>query len=176
MRHWIDTVRRLVEAAAPIIMNVRSPDDINDNAKVNVGLLYRGVEAGPDAIKSLRYFKGGDLGDGIYLTAWEELAASYGGGPKASVRNGTRVVYAYHVAPLFPEDVVYFFGGMRRDDPVRLISGNGIDLWQGPWEGAKVEAAVRQHGGVKMVIGTPASVGINQVAVRDQSILKPVDR
>jgi hypothetical protein len=153
-------------------MNVRSPEDINANAKVTMGVLYRGVETGPDATQALRYFKGGDLGDGIYLTAWKELAASYGGGPKASVRSGTRVVYAYQVTPLFPEDVVYLFGGLRRREPVRLVSGNGIELWEGPWVSSEIEAALRQHGG-KVVIGTPDSIGINQVAVRDRSILKP---
>ena len=161
----------IFEAAPPVIMGVRTPDDINANAKVNLGVLYRGVEAGPDATQALRHFNGGDLGDGIYMTAWKELAATYGGGPKASVRKGSRVVYAYQVAPLFPEDVAYFFGGLRRGEPVQLVSGNGIKLWEGPWESAQIEAALRSHE-IKVVIGTPGSIGLNQVAVRDQAILR----
>lgn len=152
---------------------IRTPDDIDSNAKVDIGVLYRGVETGPDATQALRQFSGGDLGDGIYLTPVRSLAGSYGGGPKASVRAGTRTVHAYRVAPLFGEDVVYLFGGSRHNDPVRLISGNGIELWRGGWSGAAIEKALSQHGGVKLVIGTANSVGVNQVAVRDRSILVP---
>ena len=168
MRAYIDLIRTLYES-------VRSPEDIDANAKVDLGVLYRGVEAGPNAQQALRHFKGGDLGDGIYLTAEQGLAASYGGGPKASVKAGTRVVHAYRVAPLFPEDVVYLFGGRRADEPVRLVSGTGIELWHGPWKSAAIETALRHHPGIRVVVGTPDSVAVNQIAVRDPSVLSPME-
>ena len=149
-------------------LTVTAPEDIDPNTKVVLPVLYRGVEAGTNAQRAVRVFRHGDLGDGVYVTAHEWLAKTYGGGP-----NGARVVHRYQIEPLFPEDVAYLFGGGVSAEDVSLISGNGIELWRGPWSGANVEAALRSHD-IKLVIGTPKSVGVNQIAVRDPQLLHPI--
>lgn len=154
-------------------------EDINPNAKVELGQVFRGVEGtAKDPLLAARHFKGGDLGDGIYMTQQEWLAKEYGGGPKARIKDGTRIVHEYDINPLFPEDVVYVFGGADGGE-TRFVSGNGIELWRGNWRGSgmgsgrsnpDVEKALS---GVKVVIGTPDSIGHNQVSIRDRSILTP---
>lgn len=156
------------------VLAVTDESQIDPYARVRMPPLYRGVEGGTDAIKALRAFRGGDLGNGIYFTAWKKLAASYGGGPKASVRAGTRVVHTYEITrPLFPEEVAYLFGGAHDGDECRLVSGNGIEFWRGPWESALIEQALADQE-ISIVIGTPESIGVNQIAVRDPSLVVPV--
>lgn len=177
LRSWMDTVSQMVCEAIEDALSVRTPDQINPNAKVVLPTLYRGVEGGTDAQRAIRMFKGGDLGDGVYVTADKSLAQSYGGGWKASIKNGGRVVHAYSIDPLFPEDVAFLFGGLRADDsdPTCLVTGNGIEIYRGEWSGAHLESALRGTG-IKLVIGTPDSVGINQIAVRDPTLLHPLSR
>jgi hypothetical protein len=152
---------------------VRRPDQLDPNQRIDVGLLYRGVEGQTDAVKALRYFTGGDLGDGIYFTPDRRLAATYGGGPRASIRAETRVVHTYRLAhALYPEDVTFLFGGLRSGEGVSLFSGNGIRLWHGPWATPEMEQALKRGG--RLVIGTPDSIGVNQIAVRDPSLVLPI--
>ena len=162
MRHFIDVV-------IPLCETVITPNDIDPHAKVVLPIVYRGVEAGTDSRRAIRAFKGGDLGDGVYVTEHEWLAKTYGGGP-----NGARIVHAYRVAPLFPEDVAYLFGGAQAHSPVSLVTGNGIEIWQGAWSGKTIEAALHGHD-IKIVIGTPQSVGVNQIAVREPALLSPIE-
>lgn len=160
--------------------DVIRPEDINPNVKISLGPIYRGTEGGIDAATAAkRTMVGGDLGTGVYVTPDENLAATYGGGPRASVKAGTRAVHSYEAADLYPEEVAYVFGGMGMDDPVKIISGNGIPLYEGPWTGGTgrpggaMEDALQAHEGLKVIVGTPDSVGVNQIAVRDPSILQP---
>ena len=155
----------LIETAP---LAVTTPEDIDSNTKIVLPVLYRGVEAGTDAQRAVRVFRHGDLGDGVYVTAHEWLAKTYGGGP-----NGQRVVHRYQIDPLFPEDVAYLFGGGVSAEDVTLVSGNGIELWRGPWSGANIEVALHGHD-IKLVIGTPKSVGVNQIAVREPRLLRPI--
>jgi len=163
----------MVEARRDIletsVLTVRTPKDINPNAKVVLPVVYRGVEAGIDARRALRVFRDGDLGDGVYVTQHKWLAQTYGGGP-----GGKRVVYPYRIAPLFPEDIAYLFGGRKAGEPVSLVTGNGIEIWRGEWTGRNVEAALRGHG-LDLVIGTPESIALNQIAVREPNLLHPIE-
>jgi hypothetical protein len=152
---------------------VNAPEDINPNEKVRLPTVYRGVEGGTDAAGALRVFSGGDLGDGIYLTPWRALAESYGGA------EGAGAVHAYGLTrDLEPNEVAYLFGGLGKDGnwDVTLVRGDGVELYRGPWDGgsgkpgSKLDAAL---GDVKAVVGTPDSVGVNQVAIRDGSLLGP---
>lgn len=156
---------RLLETAP---LAVLSPDDLDFNTKVVLPVVYRGVEAGTDASNAIRLSRGGDLGDGVYVTAQEWLAKTYGGGP-----GGKRVVHRYKVDPLFPEDVAYLFGGKKTGELVSLMTGNGIKLWQGDWTSANLEAVLRRNG-MELVIGTPNSIGLNQIAVRNPRLLHPL--
>ena len=151
----------------------RTAAEINPNTKVNLGTLYRGSEGGIDAATAMRHSPVGDLGAGIYVTPSENIASSYGGGPSASVKAGTRAVHSYELQSLYPEDVAYVFGGRKVGEPASLVSGNGIELWSGEWGSAAMEKAIQKHEGIKVVIGTPDSIGINQINVRDPSILTP---
>lgn len=163
---------RLVETDA---LTVTWPEDIDANSKIDIGIVYRGVEGGTDSTEALRHFIGGDLGNGIYVTADKRLAASYGGGPKASLNAGTRVVHAYRLSrALFPEEVIFLFGGAHHGEPILLISGSSIELWHGAWQSSVIEAVLRKLGQIALVIGTPNSIGINQIAVRDRSLLMPL--
>ena len=112
----------------------------------------------------------------MYLTHSQDLASTYGGGPTASVKAGTRAVHGYQLKkPLFPEDAAYIFGGKKRGEEVRIVSGNGIEVWRGPWSSKAMEDALQNHA-FKIVIGTPDSIGLNQIAVRDKSILAPLEK
>ena len=64
------------------------------------------------------------------------------------------------------------FGGRGFKEPVQLVSGNGIPMWEGPWKGDQIEKALSQHGGIKAVIGTPDSIGYHQVSIREPKLLK----
>ena len=140
---------------------------------VKLGTVYRGTETGPTPQAALRSFEGGDLGHGVYLTGSKELAGSYGGGPQASLSKGTRTVHSYDVKPLYPEEVAYIFGGHKYGEPAHLVSGNGIHLWSGEWSAKNIEAALQNHPDIKAIIGTPDSIGINQISVRAPEILTP---
>lgn len=144
-------------------------------------ILFRGTEPG-DPISTLRYFRAGDLGDGYYLTPRWWLAATYGGGPNASVRAGTRVVHAYELdRHVGPGEVAYLAGGSAGGEHARLLSGIGYTMWSGTWSGLTAETASRdamnraaRDGGAKLIIGLPDSVGINQIAVIERDILEPI--
>ena len=145
-----------------------TPEAINPNQKIELGTVFRGTEAGGSPVRSSL----GDLGTGAYVTPHEWLAKSYGGGPTASVRAGTREVHQLEAKSLYPDDVAYVFGGSRHNEPVSIYSGNGIKLWEGEWSAKNMEDALADHEGIKAVIGTPGSIGINQISIRDPSILK----
>jgi hypothetical protein len=177
MRNWIDLVESsLIEAVA--VTSITSPDQLDANSKIVFPTLYRGVEGGTDAAKAIRTFRGGDIGDGVYLTAEKWLAASYSGGPKSRVSDGSRAVHAYTIRPLFPEEVAFVFGGRGSSDPsanyTSLVSGNGIELWAGKWSPQAMEQVLADDG-IKVVVGTPKSIGLNQICVRDFSLLKNVN-
>lgn len=163
---------QLYENLSPV--SVTEPDQLDGYAKIEFPILYRGVEGGTDAARAIRHSGGGDMGDGVYLTAHAPTAATYGGGPRASISAGTRVVHAYTIVKvLYPEDVVFMFGGRLIGSTVTLVSGNGITLWSGPWKSKQIEAALAEHD-AKIVVGTEHSIGRNQVCVRDFSLLRPV--
>lgn len=145
-----------------------SPEEINPNIKVDLGTLHRGMEAG--ATQSMRSSLG-DLGHGVYATPQRWLAETYGGGPSANMASGSRQVKSYNTQTMYPEDVAYIFGGKNYGEPVHLFSGNGIPLWSGEWSGKNIEGALADHSGIKAVIGTPNSIGVNQISIRDHSIL-----
>lgn len=170
----MNDIRRWMTLCETSPLAVKAPDDIDPNVKVVLPTVYRGVEAGTDAQRAVRMFRGGDLGDGVYVTAKEWLAKTYGGGPQASVKNRRRVVHAYRLDALYPEDVAYLFGAATGGQPVSLVSGNGIELWRGPWSGGAIERALRGHD-IALVIGTPNSIGVNQIAVRHPNLLHPLD-
>ena len=142
----------------------RTPDDIDPAKMVKLPTLYRGSGVGQAGNLNVA---DGDIGRGVYLTPNRKIAESYGGGPTASVSDGTRVVTAYTVPHLYPGDVVYVFGAKRVDDDVSLVSGTGIELWKGTYSPANVERVLAQQDDLKAVIGTPDSVGLNQIAIRD---------
>ena len=145
-------------------------------------IVYRGTEAGPNAQQAIRPMVGGDLGDGVYVTPSEDLAGSYGGGPGASVKKGTRAVHSYDMPDLPPEHVAYVHGGAKIGEDVRIVNGHGEEIYSGPWDGgtgtpgSKMEAALQQHPQIKAVVGTPESIGVNQISIRDPSILTPSGR
>jgi hypothetical protein len=67
--------------------------------------------------------------------------------------------------------ILVVFGGAKHGEEVELHSGNGIKLYKGPWSGDHIDKAL--HGSdIKAVVGTPNSIGRNQVAIRDPSIIK----
>jgi hypothetical protein len=167
----IDPAAAGFHATGPAIP--RLPEQINPNAMVRLGTLFRGTETGPTPQEALRVFKGGDLGQGVYLTGSKELAGSYGGGPSASLSKGTRTVHSYDVKPLYPEQVAYIFGGHKYGEPAHLVSGNGIHLWSGEWSAKNIEAVLQRHPDLKAIIGTPDSIGINQISIRSPEILMP---
>lgn len=146
--------------------------EINPNSMVKLGTLFRGTEGTANSKTAIRSMKGGDLGDGVYMTQNQKLASTYGGGPKANISDGTRKVHSYDTNSLYPEDVAYLFGGRNVGEPVKLVSGNGIPLWEGKWSGTNLENVLQKHNDIKAVIGTPNSVGMNQISIRDPSILK----
>jgi hypothetical protein len=146
-----------------------TPDDIDPNRKVNLGRQYRGTGVGQAG--NLNQMMG-DLGRAVYLTPHEWLAATYGGGPQASVAKGTRVVTPYNIAPLFPEDVGYIFNGAQRGSNFNLFSGGGVELARAPWSIENMENVLSKHD-LKAIVGTPQSIGVNQLAVRDPSIIQP---
>lgn len=146
----------------------KTPADIT-RSKVSLGEVYRGTGSGQDPA-NLRSSLG-DLGKGVYLTPSRPIAESYGGGPEASVNKGTRQVHAYTMPELFPEEVVFVFGGKKIGSQVTLVDGNGLKIWEGDWKGENIERALANESDIKAVVGTPDSIGLNQIAIRDPSIL-----
>ncbi len=148
-----------------------SPNDIDPNSKVRLGEVFRGTEGTATKEAAANRSGLGDLGDGVYVTRDEKIAGSYGGGPKAKLSDGTRKVHSFDVSVLNPDDVAYVFGGAKVGEDVTLIRGNSVFIWSGPWSGANIEGALKGID-IKAVIGTPKSIGINQIAIRDPSILR----
>lgn len=151
----------------------KTPADIT-SSKVSLGEVYRGTGSGQDPA-NLRSSLG-DLGKGVYLTPSRPIAESYGGGPEASISKGTRQVHAYTMPELFPEEVVFVFGGKKIGSPVTLVDGNGLKIWEGDWKGENIERALANEPDIKAVVGTPDSIGLNQIAIRDPSILSRPDK
>ncbi len=140
---------------------------------------YRGMESGnPKA--ALRESEFGELGRGIYVTPERWLAASYGGGPKASETAGTRSVHEFKFKrKLYPDEVGYLVGGRSGSEDAKLISGNGIELWAGKLTGALAERPTFREmndaargSGLRLLMGMPDSVAINQAVILDASIVK----
>jgi hypothetical protein len=147
----------------------KTPADIV-SSKVSLGEVYRGTGSAQDPANL--HSSLGDLGQGVYLTQNRQIAKSFGGGPQASVSKGTRQVHAYTMPELFPEEVAFVFGGKRIDSPVTLVDGNGLKIWEGDWKAENIERALADEPGIKAVVGTPDSIGLNQIAIRDPSILR----
>ncbi len=135
---------------------------------LGAGPVFRGTETGGNPLRS---FREGDLGTGIYYTPSERLAASYGGGPTASVSKGTRQVHERFLEDALPEETVYLHGGRKYGEPVQLIDGNGNKIWEGDWKGANIDAALKEMN-PRVVIGAPGSIGEGQIAIRDPSLLR----
>jgi len=102
-------------------------------------VLYRGTEPGSFE-QTARDFAGGELGGGIYVTEHFSVAATYGGGPGASVEAGTRVVHEIEWAQKPTEKETGFLEGVgpkvkefgrEHFSQERLISGEGKELWRG---------------------------------------------
>lgn len=144
------------------------PEDVKSRP-VHLGTVFRGTAASTTDV--LKPATKGDLGAGLYLTPNQKIAASYGGGPKATVANGMRKVHEIEIAPLQPEDVAFIFGARKVDDKVTVIRGDDALLWRGPYSGENLEDLFKRMPGIKAVVGTPESVGLNQIAIRDPSIV-----
>lgn len=147
-------------------------DDIRP-VPLHLGTVYRGTEGGITGQQAIRKSAIGDLGPGVYVTKSEDLAKTYGGGPKASVKAGTRKVHQMDLAPLQPEEVAYVFGGKNENEKVTIVRGDDALLWRGPWSSKNMGELFARTPGIKAVVGTPDSIGVNQIAVRDPSLLTP---
>ena len=89
------------------------------------GDLFRGTESGT-AGRELRQSPVGELGRGSYATPHRWLAATYGGGPQANVKSGTREVHRISLKrPLEPEEVGYLDGGADGQSDAVLRNGAG---------------------------------------------------
>jgi hypothetical protein len=156
---------------------ITSPDQIDRSKPVVLGTVYRGTESGNRDAR-LRTTDNGDLGRGVYVTHLEKLAASYGGGPKARVSDGTRVVHTFNPSPVAPKDAAFAFGNSQ-NSTVKVVRATGETIWEGKWASGRVNesdspmgAAIRESG-VKVVIGATGGFLHNQTAVLDKSILEP---
>jgi hypothetical protein len=139
-------------------------------AQFTNGVLFRGTASTAPALSVAPV---GDLSKGVYLTPDARIAASYGGGPTASVKAGTRAVQSYEFnRPLDPKEVAIVFGGAHVGEDVRIHKGDGTLIYSGPWGAKQMEAALAPHSDIKAVFGDEKSIGVNQVAVRDPSILR----
>lgn len=147
--------------------------------------LYRGTEGGTPGA-ALRKSSDGEIGPGIYYTPHKWLASSYGGGPKASVKDGTRVVHEATVDQLAPEHVAYAWqpkADAGTGAPTYITSHTGDLLHTYDPLGNTPEAVqsrmaipgVMQQNGVKMIVGHDDSIAGNQVSVIDPSVLKLKD-
>lgn len=145
-----------------------TPEDVKSRP-VHLGTVFRGTAASTTDV--LKPAAKGDLGAGLYLTPNQRIAASYGGGPKATVANGMRKVHEIEIAPLQPEDVAFIFGARKVDEKVTVIRGDDALLWRGPYSGENLEDLFKRMPDIKAVVGTPESVGLNQIAIRDPSIV-----
>lgn len=153
-----------------------TPADIDPNAKIDTGTVYRGVEttqrngAKSTPTNSLRAMTNGDIGDGIYFTREEWLAGTYGGGPRASLKAGTRTVFKYRIKPVFPDAVLWVFGGVESGGPLQLWSGTGVMIFEGDFR--DIERICHREQAA-LVIGTRHSYGLNQICVREKSLVIP---
>ena len=141
------------------------------------GDLFRGTESGT-AGRELRESPVGELGRGSYATPHRWLAATYGGGPQANVKAGTREVHQISLKrPLEPEEVGYLDGGADGQSDAVLRNGAGTELWRGRITGKKADRplieemnAAARKAGAKLIIGGKDSLALNQVAILDPSI------
>lgn len=141
-------------------------------------VLYRGTEArNPSAI--LRVAPAGELGSALYATPHQWLAETYGGGPGASVKKGTRLVHEFGISDTSPGEVAYLRGGSRGDADAVLVKGDGTELWRGRWSAKKAELenmrAMNQaarDAGVKIIHGDPDSIALNQTAILDPGVIQ----
>lgn len=139
------------------------------------GTVYRGVAGGVgrDAARTSPGNPMGDMGRGTYATPNRSIAESYGGGPKASIKDGTRAVHQYRIDHTPPENVAYLHGGAKSRGPgsnVAIRDGTGRELYHGPWKPELIERALGPN--IKVVVGQHDSIGLNQISVRDPSWLK----
>jgi hypothetical protein len=135
--------------------------------------MFRGTEKGTTPQSALRMAPTGDLGRGVYLSPNEKIAGSYGGGPKASLSDGSRVVHSYEFnRTLEPQEIAHVFGGAKIGSDVQIVRGDGHKIYDGPWSGKLMESALSPHSNIKAVFGDEKSIGINQIAIRDPSVLK----
>lgn len=151
--------------------------------------LYRGTEKGSYE-QTARYFKGGELGGGVYHTPEEGIAATYGGGSTASTAAGSRVVHkvAWARKPT-PREIAYAentrepsaYGAAKFDaGRSRIVTGAGKVIWRGEAWGSNYMSdrpdmlAAAQKAGVKVLVGLSTHVGTNQISILDQSIVKVV--
>jgi len=176
MQHPVLTITppvpHLIGATAGAAPFPHTPEMISPNQKVDLGTVFRGTEAGVGVKNAAQRVSQGDLGTGVYVTPQRWLAESYGGGPQASMREGTREVHQFNTASAYPEEIAYVFGGARFDEPISIYSGNGIKLWEGPWSGKNIDRVLADHPDIKAVVGTPNSIGLNQIAIRHRSMLR----
>jgi hypothetical protein len=143
------------------------------------GALFRGTE-GKTRGGELRESPVGELGRGTYATPHRWLAATYGGGPTADVKHGTREVHHLELAkPLQPREVAYLDGGKSGDADAVLTNGKGEELWRGRITGKKSDRPLidamnqaARNAGAKAIIGGSDSLALNQTVVLDTSILK----
>lgn len=143
------------------------------------GDLFRGTETGTQG-RELRESAVGELGRGAYATPHKWLAATYGGGPSANVRKGTREVHKIELKQaLEPKEVAYLDGGANGQADAVLRDGAGQELWRGRITGKKTDRplidamndAARKHG-AKLIIGGPDSLALNQAVLLDPSVGK----
>jgi hypothetical protein len=142
--------------------------------------LYRGTESGTKGAAT-RVSPDGEMGPGNYASPSMSIASSYGGGPKASVKAGTRTVHALPIGPLKPEDIGYVWKGYKPGAGDAMLIGHNGDLLHsydalGNTPEAKASRAemvkvAKQHG-IKMIVGHDDSIAHNQVNILDQSVVK----
>lgn len=142
--------------------------------------LLRGTEGGNPAAR-LRVTGDGEMGPGTYATQHQWLASSYGGGPKASVAKGTRVVHSMPIGPLEPKHVGYVYQGLNDTNGIAHLSDNRGDILH--WFdalGNTPEARqsrqdlvkVAKQNGMKILVGHDDSIATNQVNILDHSVLQ----
>jgi hypothetical protein len=144
--------------------------------------LYRGTESGTTGAHLRESAEGGELGVGTYVTPHKWLAATYGGGPKASVEAGTRAVHELKFAKrLYPEEVGHLRGGLEGTDAV-LETDAGVPLWQGKWEAMKSQRdninemnRIARESGLKVIFGADDSVARNQAVLLDKDVVRKVE-
>lgn len=139
--------------------------------------VYRGTETGDAGLT--RVSRGGEMGDGIFVTESRRLAASYGGGPKAREGAG-RTVHEIDLPELPPEQYGYIHGGANTGSRAQLKDylGNVLHEYEpvkNTPEGAAERdnlAKVARANGMKVLVGLKDSIGENQISVLDKTLIK----